>query len=73
VLFADGHVAFLKYPDGGGGTVVLEDAPLPSGGQFPMNAAGIALHIANHIFATGEEGIDSGFYQSVVWPGSDFP
>ncbi|MBX3179398.1 MAG: hypothetical protein KF886_18740 [Candidatus Hydrogenedentes bacterium] len=73
ILFADGHVAFYKYPDGGGGTVVLEEDPLPTGGQFPMNAAGIALHVANHIFAPGEEGIESGFYQSVLWPGSDFP
>jgi len=73
VLFADGHVAFFKYPGESSGTVVFESAPLPTGGQFPVNAAGIALHIANHIFAPGEEGIASGFYQSVTWPGSDFP
>lgn len=73
VLFADGHVAFFRYPDDSNGTVVLESDPLPAGGQFPMNAAGIALHIANHIFAPGEEGISSGYYQSVPWPGSDFP
>jgi hypothetical protein len=51
---------------------VLEEDPLPVGGQFPLNGAGIAFHIANHIFAPGEEGIESGFYQSVPWPGSDF-
>lgn len=73
ILFLDGHVAFHKYPSGKSGSVTLESAALPTGGQFPMNAAGIALHIANHIFAPGEEGISSGFYQSVAWPGSDYP
>jgi len=73
LLFADGHVAYSKFAEKTTETVVFESAPLPVGGQFPMNAAGIAIHIANHIFAPGEEGIDSGFYQSVPWPGSDFP
>jgi prepilin-type N-terminal cleavage/methylation domain-containing protein/prepilin-type processing-associated H-X9-DG protein len=73
LLYMDGHVEFLKYPDDASGPVVFESAQLPAGGQFPMNAAGIALHIADHIFAPGEEGISSGFYQMVDWPGSDFP
>ena len=71
ILFMDGHVAYFRYPTGGG-PAVLEDAGLPVGGQFPMNGAGIAIHVANHIFAPGEEGIESGFYQEVPWPGSDF-
>jgi prepilin-type N-terminal cleavage/methylation domain-containing protein/prepilin-type processing-associated H-X9-DG protein len=73
LLFADGHVTFAKFAADNTDTVVLESAPLPVGGQFPMNAAGIAIHVANHIFAPGEEGIDSGFYQSVPWPGSNYP
>lgn len=73
LLFADGHVEFAKFAADSTDTVVLESAPLPVGGQFPMNAAGIAIHVANHIFAPGEEGIDSGFYQSVPWPGSNYP
>jgi prepilin-type processing-associated H-X9-DG protein len=73
ILYLDGHVEFVLYPKGQtAGGPVLEDDPLPFGGPFPMNGAGIAIHIANHIFAPGEEGIESGFYQSVPWPGSDF-
>jgi prepilin-type processing-associated H-X9-DG protein len=73
LLFLDGHVRFERYPfERSGGGVVLEDAPLPIGGQFPMNGAGIVLHIANHIFAPGEEGIESGFHQDVAWPGTDY-
>jgi len=72
LLFLDGHVEFVRYPTGTGEGAVLEDAPLPIGGQFPMNGAGIAIHVANHIFAPGEEGIESGFFQDVPWPGSDF-
>lgn len=73
LLFLDGHVEFVKYPfnEAAAGGAVLEDDPLPVGGQFPMNGAGIAFHIANHIFAPGEEGLASGFYQNVVWPGSN--
>jgi prepilin-type N-terminal cleavage/methylation domain-containing protein/prepilin-type processing-associated H-X9-DG protein len=69
ILFMDGHVAFFRYPTGVTAGAVLEDDPLPVGGQFPMNGAGIAIHVANHIFAPGEEGLESGFYQSVPWPG----
>jgi prepilin-type N-terminal cleavage/methylation domain-containing protein/prepilin-type processing-associated H-X9-DG protein len=72
LLFLDGHVAFERYPLNSTVGAVLEEDPLPVGGQFPLNGAGIAFHIANHIFAPGEEGIESGFYQSVPWPGSDF-
>jgi prepilin-type processing-associated H-X9-DG protein len=72
ILYMDGHVAYGNYPKGPANGVVLESAPLPLGGQFPLNGAGIAIHIANHIFAPGEEGIESGFYQSVPYPGSDF-
>jgi prepilin-type N-terminal cleavage/methylation domain-containing protein/prepilin-type processing-associated H-X9-DG protein len=73
LLFADGHVAYFGYPKGNPANgAVLESVPLPVGGQFPMNGAGIAFHIANHIFAPGQEGIDSGFYQNVVWPGSNY-
>ncbi len=72
LLFLDGHVQFTRYPAAGVGAVVLEDAPLPVGGTFPMNGAGIVLYIANHIFAPGEEGIESGFHQDVVWPGTDY-
>lgn len=72
LLFMDGHVEFASYPKNITGGVVLEEDPLPIGGQFPMNGAGIAFHIANHIFAPGEEGIESGYYQEVTWPGSDF-
>lgn len=73
LLFADGHVAYFTYPrNNSADGAVLESVPLPVGGQFPMNGAGIAIHIANHIFAPGEEGIESGFYQSVVWPGSNY-
>jgi len=72
ILFMDGHVAYESFPKGISGGVVLESAALPIGGVFPMNGAGIVIHIANHIFAPGEEGISSGFYQSAQWPGSDF-
>ena len=72
LLFLDGHVEFAHYPKAAGGGVVLEDAPLPIGGQFPMNGAGIVLHIANHIFGAGEEGLESGFHQDVLWPGTDY-
>ena len=72
ILFMDGHVDFFRYPTNITEGVVLKTALLPLGGQFPMNGGGIAIHIANHIFSPGEEGIESGFYQSVPWPGSDF-
>lgn len=72
VLFMDGHVRYETYPKGTSNGVILENDPLPIGGQFPMNGGGIAIHIANHIFAPGEEGLDSGFYESVPYPGSDF-
>ncbi|MBI2421966.1 MAG: hypothetical protein HYV27_03975 [Candidatus Hydrogenedentes bacterium] len=32
----------------------------------------VAFHVGKHIFAPGEEGIESGFYQSVPWPGSNY-
>ncbi len=70
LLFMDGHVQFFKYPTGTSSGAVLEGAPLPVGGQFPMNGSGIAIHIANHIFAFGDEGAESGFHQDVAWPGT---
>jgi prepilin-type N-terminal cleavage/methylation domain-containing protein/prepilin-type processing-associated H-X9-DG protein len=72
ILFMDGHVEYGDYPKAPANGVVLENTPLPIGGQFPMNGGGIAIHISNHIFAPGEEGQESGFYQSVPYPGSDF-
>jgi len=72
LLFLDGHVAFERYPLNTTSGVVLEDDPLPVGGVFPMNGAGVIFHIANHIFAPGEEGLESGFYQEAIWPGSNY-
>jgi prepilin-type N-terminal cleavage/methylation domain-containing protein/prepilin-type processing-associated H-X9-DG protein len=70
VLFLDGHVRFHKYVPNPG--VILEPPlALPVGGVFPLNGAGIAIHIANHIFGAGEEGMESGFHQDVIWPGTD--
>lgn len=71
VLFLDGHVDFHKYIPQNPGVVLEPPLVLPIGGVFPLNGAGIAIHIANHIFGAGEEGIDSGFHQDIVWPGTD--
>ena len=53
VLFMDGHVEFIRWPgsSGPGGTWEnIEGIPLPVGTQFPLDAGGIVLHEAGHIY-----------------------
>lgn len=54
VLFMDGHVEFIRWlgSSGPGGTWNnIEGIPLPVGGTFPMEAGGIILHVAGHIYS----------------------
>ncbi len=53
ILFMDGHVEFLRWP-GAQGPRGSWPSPLginlPVGGSFPMNAGGLILHEATHIY-----------------------
>ncbi|MCK5860962.1 MAG: DUF1559 domain-containing protein, partial [Candidatus Hydrogenedentes bacterium] len=54
VLYMDGHVQFIRWPGstGPGGTWQnIMGIPLPVGGPFPMQAGGIVLHEAGHIYS----------------------
>ncbi len=60
VLFMDGHVEFIRWPgsSGPGGTWEnIEGIPLPVGTQFPLDAGGIVLHEAGHIYSERVEPI----------------
>lgn len=68
LLYLDGHVAFVTWPQGGKGAVDLGGLPgFPVGGQFPMNAGGIVFHQALHTFAPGPDGVH--YPGDVTWPG----
>ena len=55
VLYMDGHVTFLRWPGSAGPGGTWEDSilgiPLPVGTPFPMDAGGLVLHEAGHIYA----------------------
>ncbi len=52
ILYLDGHVEFVRWPQQAAVTVVINDVPgFPVGGRFPMNAGGIVFHEMLHEFA----------------------
>jgi prepilin-type N-terminal cleavage/methylation domain-containing protein/prepilin-type processing-associated H-X9-DG protein len=72
ILFMDGHVEFLRWPQGGAGnagSAVFRGITFPNSTEFPMNVYGIIFHTMLHRFSDGPE---AEFYQSVPYP-APFP
>jgi prepilin-type N-terminal cleavage/methylation domain-containing protein/prepilin-type processing-associated H-X9-DG protein len=70
ILYMDGHVRFLRWPQGGSGnrgSAFFGGRQFPNSTEFPMNIYGIIFHTMLHRFAPGPE---AEFTRDVPYPGA---